>query len=112
MYSHALASLLGLVAVGMMIAGSLHQALCLWLAAIGVGSITTEARSALESESQHNGNEAEDEQADVDDTNGLPAAEPGLAVPAQSLQSRPEAVGEMEPESSQPYEVEHHEDGA
>ena len=40
-----------------------------------------------------------------DDADDLDSLEPGLAAPADGLEHAPESVGEMEPESSEPHEV-------
>ena len=41
-----------------------------------------------------------------DDTDHLDALEPGRAVPADSLEHAPEAVGEVEPDGKEPAEIE------
>jgi len=63
---------------------------------VTTGTIT-ERRSAAEGKCQHNSDKAEDEQADIDDADDLPAAEPNLTAPTKGLQSRPEAMGQVEP---------------
>jgi len=92
-----------------LVARRMHHTFSLWLAAVAI-TITAEAWRTLESESQYYQNEAKDEQRHVSNADDLPAAEPSLTIPAKSLESRPETVGQMEPESCEPNEIEHHEE--
>ena len=64
------------------------------------------ARSNAESECQHNNEEAEHQQGCVNQADSLPTAEPSLAGPAKSVHGAPEAMREVEPQSSQPNDVE------
>ena len=66
------------------------------------------AAKSFSSEPQHYNEEAEAEERRIRDTDDLPAAVPNLSVPSESLHSAPESVCEVEPESHEPYDVEHY----
>ena len=51
------------------------------------------------------GYEHEDNNGSVSLTDALEAGEPNLAAETESLESTPETVGKVEPESAEPYEV-------
>lgn len=64
-------------------------------------------------ESVHcNGCECKAENGYDNDTDNLYTLEPGLSVPAYSLEHTPESVGKVEPQGCEPYKVEHEVDPA
>ena len=60
----------------------------------------------MESKCKYYNEEAEHQQGHVNDTDGLPAAEPYLTVDADRLHGTPEAVRKVEPQGSEPDDVE------
>ena len=62
----------------------------------------------MECEGEHDYEESKHKQGAVHQAYRAPAVEPDFAIPAQGVHGTPEAVREMEPDSSQPDDVEHH----
>ena len=71
--------------------------------------LATSAKTASE-EAYYHYCKACKENGGIGDADNLPAAEPCLAVPAHCLDSTPETVCQVEPESTKPDEIENHVD--
>ena len=62
----------------------------------------------MESKCKHYNEEAKHQQSNIDVTNGLPTVEPYFTIDTNCLHSTPETVREVEPQCSNPDNIENY----
>ncbi len=73
--------------------------------------LTTNGCTAPNGEFDEYGEEHQNDDRGPPETDALPAIQPDLAAPTNGLDSAPETVVDVEPDGTEPDDVQHHEDG-